>query len=212
MNKSSTKKYIYYATSIFLALYLIFYIIKGNYEFVIHIIVASLAMALVMWADKNINFNPVAVGGFSIWVLFHMLGGSVSFNGTRLYDTILIPIIGEPYNILKYDQALHTYVYLVIGMLLYHAVKPHLKKENTLTLIIIILAVTGIGALNEIFELGAVVFTGSTGVGGYINNALDLIEVYILREDFFWLVFLTPLRDFLDETAYSGFIISCIFL
>ena len=42
-------------------------------------------------------------------------------------------------------------------------------------LLIVVLAVTGVGALNEIFELGAVVFTGSTGVGGYYNNALDLI-------------------------------------
>lgn len=175
MDKTIVKKVIYYLTGIFLALCLIFYIIKGNYEFVMHIIVAGLALGLVRWADKKVKFNVVAVGGFSIWVLLHMLGGMLSFNGVRLYDTILIPILKEPFNILKYDQLLHTYVYLVIAMLLYDVAKPYIKKENFLMLLIVVLAVTGVGALNEIFELGAVVFTGSTGVGGYYNNALDLI-------------------------------------
>jgi hypothetical protein len=41
---------------------------------------------------------------------------------------------------------------------------------------LLILISLGIGALNELIELIAVVFLGATeGVGGYINNALDIV-------------------------------------
>jgi len=33
----------------------------------------------------------------------------------------------------------------------------------------------GISALNEVIEFSTVVFFNSTGVGGYYNNALDLV-------------------------------------
>jgi putative membrane protein len=154
---------------------MIVYLIKANYEFVIYIVVAGLALWLVIFGDKHLNFHPIAVGGFSLWVFFHMIGGSLSINGIRLYDSIIIPLIGEPYNILKYDQAIHIFCYMVIALLLYGVAKSYFKKENWFTFLIVVLAATGIGALNEIFELFAVIVAGSTGVGGYFNNALDLI-------------------------------------
>ena len=42
-----------------------------------------------------------------------------------------------------------------------------------------ILASSGVGALNEIVEFGAVVFLGQTGVGGYYNTALDLVFNFV---------------------------------
>ena len=33
----------------------------------------------------------------------------------------------------------------------------------------------GLGAVNEIVEFTATVITPNTGVGGYVNNALDLV-------------------------------------
>lgn len=72
-------------------------------------------------------------------------GGAVYIGGVRLYDLVLLPLIGEPYNFLKYDQFMHFYTYLVIGVLVYFIFKKYFKKENTLTTILVIFAVSGIG-------------------------------------------------------------------
>ena len=37
----------------------------------------------------------------------------------------------------------------------------------------------GVSAINEIIEFSTVVFFGSTGVGGYYNNAIDLVFNFI---------------------------------
>ena len=62
----------------------------------------------------------------------------------------------------------------------YNLLNPHLDKKikhnKILLSLIIILIASGIGAFNEIIEFFAVVFfNAAKGVGGYFNNALDLV-------------------------------------
>ncbi len=171
----SNKKLPLYGIIVFLICYLFFYLAKQNYEFVTYILVVFIAIGIVMWTDKLFDYTTIAIWGFSIWVLLHMLGGSVDIGKVRLYDLILIPLVGEPYNILRFDQFIHFFCYVVIAMLLYSIAKKHLKSESGMTSFIVMMAALGIGGLNEIIEFGTVVIFNTTGVGGYYNTALDLV-------------------------------------
>ena len=106
-----------------------------------------------------------------------MLGGSAYISGTRLYDIILIPIIDDPFFILKYDQFVHAFCYVAFSILIYYILKSHFKPNQERVLVIFaILAASGVGLLNEVLEFGMVIFAGAAeAVGGYYNTALDLV-------------------------------------
>ncbi|MBU4331821.1 hypothetical protein L6279_04325 [Candidatus Parcubacteria bacterium] len=59
--------------------------------------------------------------------------------------------------------------------------KKQLSKKHGLHLFIILVFMTaGVGTLIEFIELSAVVFLGAEkGVGGYMNNAIDLFVNFI---------------------------------
>jgi len=109
----------------------------------------------------------------------HMLGGSVYIGGTRLYDLVILPLVngGGELVILKYDQLIHAYCYVAIGILVYYALKKHVSKgSKTALATFAILAAVGIGLLNEVIEFAMVLFAGAAeAVGGYYNTALDLV-------------------------------------
>jgi putative membrane protein len=173
MNK---RLYPIWASLFILVLFTIIYLIQGNYEFLAYILTLGIAIFIIFKADKFFKFPGAARWGFAIWMLLHMLGGSLFINGKKLYDTVLINIIGDPYFILKYDQFVHAFCYFVITLFVYSLV-VYISKSKILTktsILIIILAGIGIGAINEMIEFATVVFLNSTGVGGYTNNALDL--------------------------------------
>jgi putative membrane protein len=158
---------------------LAYFIPMGNYEFIGYAVVVGLLYYAVLAADKYYNFPVYSFWLFGIWVVSHMLGGALYFGGTRLYDTILIPIFngGGEFVILKYDQLIHAYCYIAFAVLVYHALKKHFKKGQDRALILFtILAAVGIGLLNEVIEFGMVVFADAAdAVGGYYNTALDLV-------------------------------------
>jgi len=104
------------------------------------------------------------------------------FRGIRWYDTVFIKILGDPYNILRYDQVLHLFIFMVFTLFAYSVI-IHIVGKKTSKIAIGVLAVLagiGIGALNEIIEFFTVVFfnAGAT-VGGYYNTALDLVFNFI---------------------------------
>ena len=91
---------------------------------------------------------------------------------------MIFNIVGEPYNIFKYDQLVHIIGFFAATLALYYTLKPLLKdnmKKWTALSIIVIMAGLGAGALNEIVEFTATVFVPETGVGGYENTSLDLV-------------------------------------
>jgi putative membrane protein len=95
---------------------------------------------------------------------------------------MLVPIYGEPFNILKYDQVIHGYCYFVVTLFVYSIVQhiSHKKANPFLIGLITVLAGASIGAVNEILEFTTVVlFDAGDAVGGYYNNALDLIFNFI---------------------------------
>lgn len=92
---------------------------------------------------------------------------------------MIIPIVGQPYNIFKYDQFVHIVGFGVATLALYYLLKPLIKKDNKKWValsIVVVMAGLGAGALNEIIEFIATVIVPETGVGGYENSSLDLIS------------------------------------
>ena len=155
----------------------IYFLAKQNYEFLVYAATILLLIWFIARTDKIFNYTGIAKIGFSLWLFLHLLGGSVYINGTRLYDTILIKVLGEPYSIFKYDQAIHLFCYFVMTIFIYSIVLyiSRDKASRIVVSLITALASLGLSAVNEIIEFSTVAFFASDGVGGYHNNALDLV-------------------------------------
>lgn len=150
-------------------------LVAKNYEFIGYWVVLVGLFLVVVKLDKKYNFPLPAIWFFSIWSMLHMAGGLIVINSTRLYDLILIPLIGDPFFILKYDQVIHAYCYFAIAILVYFILKKYIPNKNALIYTSIMVAF-GVGGLKEIIEFTMVVFANAgTAVGGYYNNALDLV-------------------------------------
>lgn len=157
----------------------IYYILKHNYEFLMYIGVLILLFIAVAAISRKFKFSYLSLWGLSIWGLMHMLGGGLVVNGNVLYALKLIHLIdiGDTY-ILKYDQFVHAYLYFVMIFFINDLLKPYMNKKTPKLIYygIVTLLSVSIGALNEVVEFGAVLFFGNTGVGGYFNNAIDLVS------------------------------------
>lgn len=166
----------------FITIMLIYFATIGNYEFIGYAVVVGFIYYILLKADKKYDFPPSAVWFFAIWIVTHMLGGSVYIGGTRLYDLVLINFfngasINPEFIILKYDQLIHAYAYFAISILMYFVLKKHMKSNQGAALVTFtVLSAIGIGLLNEVIEFGMVVFADAAeAVGGYYNTALDLV-------------------------------------
>ena len=159
-----------------------YFLIKGNWEFLVYACTVGVLIFIIEKTDRIFNYFNLAKIGFNIWLFLHFSGGAFKIAGTKLYDTVLIPIIGEPFNILRYDQIIHGYCYFVITLFMYSIVLYISDKKANKFLIglITVLAGASIGAINEIIEFSTVVFfDAGEAVGGYYNNALDLVFNFI---------------------------------
>jgi len=153
------------------------YILKKNYEFMVYVGVIVFFILLIIYAHKRIDFPMIVYWGLTLWSFLHMSGGWFYFNGTRLYDIILVPIVGAPYHILRYDQFVHVIGFCVATLAMFYLIKPLIKDFNRWAAlsIVVVMAGLGVGALNEIIEFIAAVIISVTGVGGYENTSLDLV-------------------------------------
>jgi len=152
----------------------------GNSEFLWYVVILSLLIMLMIYLHKKFKFPSIVLAGASLWGLLHMLGGGLIINGGKLYTLILINIYDSNIpgmQILKYDQFLHFYTYIIVTFILFYILNPFLKEKYNWLIISVLLVFTsvGVGAGNEIIEFVPVVFWGNTGVGGYHNTLLDLI-------------------------------------
>jgi len=158
------------------------FLVKGNYEFLFYAVTLGAAVFVIEWTDRLFHYSLLAKIGFNLWLFLHFSGGTFKIAGTKLYDTILVPIYGDPFNLLKYDQVIHGYCYFVVTLFVYSIV-VHISDKNAnkfLIGMITVLAGASIGAINEIIEFSTVVlFDAGDAVGGYYNNALDLIFNFI---------------------------------
>ncbi len=165
------------ASYLLLGLFVLFSVLTWNAEFMLYAAVLVPLVILLHAGDGRFSFRTGALWAFDAWLLLHLLGGMASWQGTRFYDLILFPLVGEPYSILKYDQAVHLFCFLVFALLVGSVVAEAAKRQRSPWLLggIIMFATMGVGALNEVIEFLPVVLFDASGPGGYVNTALDLV-------------------------------------
>lgn len=159
--------------------YTIWFLANGNSEFLLYSSTLIVLWSIIMITDKKMDYPISTLVMFIGWLMLHMWGGTIPVGDGNLYKAMLFDIVGDPYHILKYDQLIHFYCYIVMARLIYVPIS-HIAKENApkaIVGLIVILAASGIGAVNEIIEFAAVVQGGpetAEAVGGYTNTALDI--------------------------------------
>lgn len=156
-------------------------LIAGNYEFVIYAGATIVLLGFLHWTDKRFHYNNLVLWLFDIWLIMHILGGLLVVGSGVLYSYVLIPLVGEPYNILKYDQLVHAYCYFVVALLMWKVVTQVSRSDASFGLLatIAVLAATGVGGLNEMVEFLAVIAVPDTNVGGYENTAIDIVANFL---------------------------------
>lgn len=163
-------------TALYLIIYAFYYVSTNNYEFLLYIGVVVI-LALVIFVTVFRKLDIIALWGLSIWGLLHMLGGSLRVGDGVLYAYRIIPIIqGEgQFFVLKMDQVIHFYGFLVSAIVVYQLIQDHIGKNVKLAIFIAWIGAMGLGALNEVVEFVAFVILDKTGVGDVYNTGLDLI-------------------------------------
>lgn len=164
---------------VYIALFIIYYLRAQNYEFMLYIGVVIVIGLLVLFTLKYTKLDLVALWGLSIWGLLHMLGGSLRIGEGVLYRYRIIDLVdrGGDFFILKMDQVIHFYGFLVAAIVVYQLLQPYISKREHPFLLIFVawIGSMGLGALNEMVEFLAFVFVERTGVGDLYNTGLDLI-------------------------------------
>jgi len=160
-----------------LIIFTVIFLSRRNYEFLVYVGVILTAMFLILYTNNRVDYPNSLLWGLTLWSVMHMSGGGIFIGGRKLYGLMIFNIVGEPYNIFRYDQLAHIIGFSVATLLMYTLIKPILiEKHRWAALsVVVIMAGLGVGAVNEIIEFMVTVFNPGSGVGGYINNALDLV-------------------------------------
>jgi len=125
-----------------------------------------------LYSNYKVRYPNALLWALTAWGFLHMSGGAFYFGETRLYEIMLLELY-EPLNIFRYDQALHFYGFGLVTLIFYHIIK---RPKLTIPVgIVLAMAGTGAGALYEILEFIATQLVAEHGVGGYVNNSMDLI-------------------------------------
>ncbi len=160
-------------TILYMSFFTVLSLLNKNYEFLYYTLVMSIIILILIRYKEHLSFTSGIAFGLTVVAALHIFGGNIHISGTRLYDVWLL-------SWLKYDNLVHIIGTFTAAVLSYTFVYQHLNekaRENKILLAIIIITMaSGIGALNEILELGAVIwFNASMQVGDYMNNAFDLL-------------------------------------
>ena len=174
MMEKTKLKLIVYFTIAYLIVFTFNAILKKNYEFLFYTMIISVLIYAIVVHYKKMHLTNWIICGISFFILLHFLGGNVYIKGTRLYDFWLI------YKFFKFDNLVHLVGGFVATFIVYNFIRLHLdrnfKHNKVLFSVLLILVVSGGGAINEIIELIAVVFLNAAAqIGDYMNNALDLV-------------------------------------
>jgi uncharacterized membrane protein YjdF len=151
--------------------------VKKNYEFLFYLCEVVFFLVVIVASNKRVHYPNYILWSLTVWMAMHLSGGGLYFDGTKLYEIILLPL-SDSYRILKYDQVVHAFGFAVATLVMYQLLRPQLKDEAKAWAsisIVVVMAGLGAGALNEIVEFFTTIIAPHTGVGGYVNNSLDLV-------------------------------------
>jgi hypothetical protein len=112
----------------------------------------------------------------SLLMLLHILGGGVKVGGDVLYAYVVFPLDNPAgLTFLKFDQVVHAYGAGVAAFFGFYFLRRLGAKGAWGVGFAAFLIAMGCGAINEIVELIATLTVPESGVGGYFNNAVDLV-------------------------------------
>lgn len=160
-----------------LFIFAITFVLQGNLEFIGSVVVIILLMIIVLASNQYVKYSNYVLWGLFAWGVLHMLGGIVLPDGSSVYSHVLFPLVGAPYNILKYDQIVHMYGSFMVSVVTFMMLKNYFADSFDWSAvgIIVVMIGLGFGTINEIIEFFLTVILPRTGVGGYENNVLDLV-------------------------------------
>ena len=160
-----------------LVVFTFIFIVRKNYEFIFYSCEVFFFLILIVASNRSVKYPNYILWCLTAWVAMHLSGGGLYLDGIKFYELILIPI-SDTYKVLKYDQVVHAFGFGVATLVMYQLLRLQLKdgvRAWTSISIVVVMAGLGAGALNEIVEFFATVIVPNTGVGGYVNNSLDLV-------------------------------------
>ena len=169
------KLFTFFIIKILIVFFILAIAIK-NYEFIYYDAILLPLVLIIYFIYKKIRLHlPVFILICAV-ILMHAAGGVLHFNGTRLYDIV--------FGFLRYDNIVHFLgsfvVVFIVYNLIYNFIPVSDKKRGFYLFIILVFMTMGFGTLIEFVELFAVIFLGaSKGVGGYMNNAIDLVVNFV---------------------------------
>ncbi|MCP4191843.1 MAG: DUF2238 domain-containing protein [Planctomycetaceae bacterium] len=156
-----------------------FYGTRGNWEFIAYLGVTMVIGLIVMATARKSGLDHAVLWMLSIWGLLHMLGGILPVGDTVLYGWRIIPLIdrGGDFFILKMDQVVHFYGFMVAAMVMHQLIAKRSVDWVHPGMLIFFAAIgsLGLSAVNEIIEFLAFATLEETGVGDIYNMGLDLI-------------------------------------
>lgn len=164
--------------ALYIAGFGVYYFLEGNYEFLWYVAVMVFFFVVLIITMKRVQFPNPLLWGLSIWGLLHMAGGGVRIGDQVLYAEILIPLVNQgDLLLLRYDQVVHAFGFGVATFVAHHLMRRYVMpaRQGFAYFLLLVMAGTGFGVLNEIVEFIAVLVVAETGVGGYYNIALDLV-------------------------------------
>ena len=183
-NKSPRTTGVACFTSLYILGFVTLAIIQSNFQFLYNIAVLSILATTIYIAHKRISYHLNLLWFLSFWGLMHLAGGLIAIpeslpthgENSTLYSLWLIP------DYLKYDQLVHFYGFAVTTWLswqtLCNIIHTRYQRRLMPTLGLLIICGTssmGYGAVIEVVEFIATVFTTETNIDGYSNTGWDLI-------------------------------------
>lgn len=157
------------------------FMMRKNYEFIIYVVAIIVCLAVIVATFFKVRYSIPTLIGLTVWSAMHLAGGALFINGTLLYELILLPL-SQKYPILRYDQLVHTWGFAVATLTMFDVLRPLLREDlrHYIALsIVVVMAGLGVGAFNEIVEALVAATVPESGVGDYVNTALDLIADFI---------------------------------
>jgi uncharacterized membrane protein YjdF len=176
MKEGLKLKILFYFTVGYILFFTVLSILSHNYEFLYYTFIMACLIWFVSIYYKKFRLPVNVIEGLVLLGALHVLGGNLVIDGVRLYEMV--------FGILRYDNIVHIVGGCVATLVAYSFLYPHLDKKlyhNKFFLsILLVLIALGIGAVNELVELFAVVFFNAADrVGDYMNNAVDIVYNFL---------------------------------
>lgn len=151
--------------------------LEKNFEFLFYTIAHFITLLFIVRYNRKMHMPVLLMFGLVLIGILH-IAGSFELAAGRLCDLFLIK------GFLRYDNFVHFYSMFIVTFIIYNIIHPHLDpyaRNNPFFLtFVLLMASIGVGAFSEVIEFQAVVLFGATeNVGGYFNNAIDLIYNFV---------------------------------